>query len=97
MRVPIGAWCFFLALAGVAAGFCKTARIVLNPGASYVDVRARRAELQLPPSERVRAALQQLKTCSGLEPVNPPGTDADSDALSARQSRADEPGGARGD
>lgn len=62
----------FLVAVLVSAAGGQTGRIALNPGASYVDVKARRAELKHTKSKRVRTALADLKTCSALPVVDPP-------------------------
>lgn len=72
MRKPIESACFLVTLltATIAAG--QTAAIALSPRASYVDVKARRAELKHTKSERMRTAIADLKTCSALPVVDPP-------------------------
>ena len=63
---------FLVAVLVSAAGAGQTGRIALNPGASYLDVKVRRAELKHTKSKRVRTALADLKTCSALPVVDPP-------------------------
>jgi len=63
---------FLVAVLVSAAGAGQTGRIALNPRASYVDVKVRRAELKHTKSKRVRTALADLKTCSALPVVDPP-------------------------
>ena len=72
VRKPVESACFLVALliAAIAAG--QTAKTALNPRASYIDVKARRAELKHTKSERVRAAIADLKMCTALPVVEPP-------------------------
>jgi poly(beta-D-mannuronate) lyase len=56
--------------AAVFGGNTKT--IVLNPKASYIDVAARRAELENNPSERVQQAIAGLASCEQLPAVEAP-------------------------
>ena len=72
MRKLIQATCLVVALVCPIAIFGQSNRVVLNPRASYIDVAARRAELQRNKSERVSAALAQLGTCGLLAPVDAP-------------------------
>lgn len=55
-----------------AAAAGQTAKIALNPRASYIDVKARRSELKHTKSKRMRTALADLKACSSLPVVAPP-------------------------
>ncbi|HEY9126457.1 MAG TPA: alginate lyase family protein [Acidobacteriaceae bacterium] len=59
-----------LTVSTMAAG--QAAKAARNPRASYVDVKARRAELKHTKSERIRAAIADLKTCNALPAVDPP-------------------------
>jgi len=63
---------FLVAFLVSAAAAGQTAKIALNPRASYIDVKARRSELKHTKSKRVRTALADLKTCSSLPVVAPP-------------------------
>lgn len=72
MRKPIESVCFLVALLISTAAAGQTAKPALNPHASYIDVKARRAELKHTKSERVHAALADLKMCSSLPVVDPP-------------------------
>jgi poly(beta-D-mannuronate) lyase len=56
----------------MAAAASQNAQAALNPHASYVDVKARRAELKHTKSERVRTAIADLKMCTALPVVDPP-------------------------
>ena len=60
---------FLVAFLVSAAAAGQTAKIALNPRASYIDVKARRSELKHTRSKRVRTALADLKTCSSLPVV----------------------------
>lgn len=65
--------CLVILVASPALVFCGTAKsMVLNPKASYVDLAARRVELQDHPSKRVRDALAELADCKRMAPVNAP-------------------------
>jgi hypothetical protein len=64
-------FCLLVRLAGPSALVSQTTKIVLDPHASYLDVKARRAELQHTQSQRVRDALAQLNTCAALPVVDP--------------------------
>jgi hypothetical protein len=72
VRKPLESVIFLVAslLSTAVAG--QAPKITLNPRASYIDVKARRAELKHTKSERVRAALADLKMCSALPVVDPP-------------------------
>lgn len=59
-----------VAVAGAVCVLGQTKKPVLNPQASYMDVAARRSELKETKSERVRAAVAQLATCSAQTPVD---------------------------
>lgn len=61
-----------LALLAPAALTGQTARIVLNPYASYIDVTGRRAELEHAASPRVREAVRGLQSCRQLPVVDAP-------------------------
>jgi hypothetical protein len=50
----------------------QTTKAVLNPRASYIDVATRGVELKHTKSERVRAALAQMGTCSAQPQVDAP-------------------------
>ena len=66
----IVAFCLFAVLAGPMALVTQT-KTALDSRASYIDVKARRAELQHTPSKRAREALAQLKTCEALPVIDP--------------------------
>ncbi|HVU47990.1 MAG TPA: alginate lyase family protein [Terracidiphilus sp.] len=72
MQKPIESAFLLAALFISTAAAGQTVNITLNPHASYVDVNARRGELKHTRSERIRAAIADLKTCSALPMVDPP-------------------------
>jgi hypothetical protein len=72
VQKPIESAFFVVVLFVSTAAAGQAAQPALNPRASYVDVKARRAELKHTKSERVRAAIADLKTCSALPVVAPP-------------------------
>lgn len=72
VRKPLASLFFLTAFFAGAAAAGQTAKMTLNPHASYVNVKTRRAELKHTKSERVRTAIADLKTCSALPVVDPP-------------------------
>ncbi len=72
MQKPVQALGLMIGLAAPMSLLGQANNLVLNPRASYVDVAARRTELKHAKSERIRAALSQMGTCSVQAPVEPP-------------------------
>ena len=74
MRTLMESFCLILSLVLPAAAGARTTpqKIVLHPRASYIDVAARRAELADHASDRVRAAVASLPSCSRMPAVPAP-------------------------
>lgn len=60
------------ALAGPASVIAQPSPVKLNSRASFLDVARRRAELKHTTSDRVRAAIAQMGSCSAQPSVDPP-------------------------
>jgi len=72
MRKEFPAIWLIAAVVGPATVVGQAKKVNIDPHASYIEIRARRHELQTTKSDRVRTALRELESCTALPPVDAP-------------------------